>query len=701
MPSLKDLFRTQKLPTQDNKPAVEAYAVRNSKDIRISTANGILNATVFPIIQKTLRSSGLLTARTKENLVESELVGLRAIRGLSSPVIYGTSLIRFTRKTTNAVEVMKNATNGGTEGSNFVLGSTVAKIQDSALELASRIGIQFPENLIPTKIAENPSFANKKVKDTMVVLKGLKEGSQGNLVGRLLAETAQGTPNQIGRGLIGTAVNLAKNEIRSRLASSFTLPTAPSIGDIGNSVVEETIRLRDYTPKPYDTGNDKYTIRVSRRGNITFDGLSGILSGFYRFPNDATYKNFIEKKKQFDASNFADPVKAAIPEGGGVGARLFEDPERAIGSLVGNVVSNGATPINITNNIPTRPTAKRYSKGGLVTGRANHTLEGKFKIRNGDDGLNQSATWTPEAITDINASDFPSPPKDFTGKSLDDYDLIPFRFYSISKKTGVNFRATISGLSETVSPSWNSSKFVGNPYNFYTYEGVERSVSFSFKLYALNGVELKRMWEKLSFLNTFAYPQEYASPYVTPPFMMFTLGNMYKNKEGFIDSLSFSIDDNTPWETGIPHIIANGFPYHLNSSLVDYKLPTIIDVQMTIKFVESQSTYWDGNQPKRIYYYGVDRSIATDSEIGGNMNPDGSSKGPLALPDISKARRPSPNEGINTDVSNNAKKQLMSREATLQMPTAGISGLQTPIQDQKEAAAKVGSGFVKKLFGKK
>jgi hypothetical protein len=186
MPSLKDLFRTQKLPTQDNKVAAVVYDIRNSKDIPISTANGILNATVFPIVQKTLRSSGLLTARTKENLVESELVGLRAIRGLASPVIYGTSLIRFNRKTTNAVEVMKNATAGGSEGSNFVLGSSVAELQGKALELASKIGIEFPENLIPTKVSEKPAFANKKVKDTMKILKELKDGSAGTLLGRFV-----------------------------------------------------------------------------------------------------------------------------------------------------------------------------------------------------------------------------------------------------------------------------------------------------------------------------------------------------------------------------------------------------------------------------------------------------------------------------------------------------------------------------------
>ena len=32
-----------------------------------------------------------------------------------------------------------------------------------------------------------------------------------------------------------------------------------------------------------------------------------------------------------------------------------------------------------------------------------------------------------------------------------------------------NFRGTITGLSETISPSWDSAKFSGNPFDFYTY----------------------------------------------------------------------------------------------------------------------------------------------------------------------------------------------------------------------------------------
>jgi hypothetical protein len=227
-------------------------------------------------------------------------------------------------------------------------------------------------------------------------------------------------------------------------------------------------------------------------------------------------------------------------------------------------------------------------------------------------------------------------------------------------------------------------------------------------MYALNPVELKRMWEKLSFLNTFAYPQQYASPYVTPPFMKFTLGNMYKDKEGFVESLSFSIADTTSWETGIPHINSSGLPY-FDDALVDYKLPTIIEVQMTIKFVESQSTYWGTNSetgtitPKRVYYYGVDRSIQTKSEIDGNMLPDGSSPGGLEIPSIPDPRAASLNDGINTDILITAKKELIYgrdiAEVQVQIPRPSVFPI--PRQQQQLDAKKAGGNIFKKLFGKK
>jgi len=52
--TIEELFRTKVL---DNGQTAEAkYEIRNSKDIRITTSNGILNATTFPLVQK-LRNS--------------------------------------------------------------------------------------------------------------------------------------------------------------------------------------------------------------------------------------------------------------------------------------------------------------------------------------------------------------------------------------------------------------------------------------------------------------------------------------------------------------------------------------------------------------------------------------------------------------------------------------------------------------------
>ena len=68
-------------------------------------------------------------------------------------------------------------------------------------------------------------------------------------------------------------------------------------------------------------------------------------------------------------------------------------------------------------------------------------------------------------------------------------DFIPLQIKAIGGKA-VNFRATITGLTENVTPSWESAKFVGNPFNYYTNSGIERSVSFNFTVFPMNLKEL-------------------------------------------------------------------------------------------------------------------------------------------------------------------------------------------------------------------
>jgi hypothetical protein len=69
---------------------------------------------------------------------------------------------------------------------------------------------------------------------------------------------------------------------------------------------------------------------------------------------------------------------------------------------------------------------------------------------------------------------------------------------------------------------------------------------------------------------------------VSAPFLKFTLGDMYRDKECFIENMSYNIDDNYPWEIGL-----NG------KNVQNYRLPTIVEVTITLKFVEAKSNTYN------------------------------------------------------------------------------------------------------------
>jgi hypothetical protein len=151
-------------------------------------------------------------------------------------------------------------------------------------------------------------------------------------------------------------------------------------------------------------------------------------------------------------------------------------------------------------------------------------------------------------------------------------DLIPFYIGHIKNRPTL-FRANILGLSENVSPSWSTHKFLGNPFNFYTYSGVERSVQFNLQIYAGSKAELATNWEKISQLTAMTYPTINSNRLVDPPIIKFRLGDIYKDKYGYIESLSYEIPDNGVWETE-----EDG-----------HALPRFITASITIKFIEDTS----------------------------------------------------------------------------------------------------------------
>ena len=604
--SILELFKNQKLTS--GQTGEKQYDVRNSKDIDITSANGVLNKTAFAGVNK-LRKSNLSIQRG-ETFIEQETTGLRPLRLLSEPIIYGTDIIRINTQTTTMKDVMKSGT--GAEGGSGIVGNLISKVKLKGLELASKIGIKLPYELIPTRIVQDSEFKAGKESDTMITLAKIKGDSAGNIVGKFLANNATGTPSQIGNAIIGGGIDLLKNQVKEKLFGSG-LPdqrvyAKKSTNQIQYDSVAPYSKTVDAKSDNALTRHDLSSLLVQRDSNqkAAENGGSSTdkLKAGSRLPEQPKVEAPLNTANQPFASitdrinsvrgDMLSKLAGGRKEGQQILARtpLEKIPQKDDGTPVkkSETVDASADDPKLRNDLSTKIMALYNEKnpGYATTGPTKNDTKKYSALKNEDRtsmsvskrmgfGYGRDLADTGDILN--NTLPFQGETgKDAKGDSLDGYDFIPLKFYSVGQGKTVQFRATISGLSETVSPSWDSAKFIGSPFNYYTYAGVERNVQFNFKVYSLNEEEHKVAWEKINFLTSLAYPQGYQYLSVTAPIIKFTLGNMYVSRVGFVESLSYTIADNAPWEIG------------LDAAMKNYKLPKIVDVSVTIKFIENKST---------------------------------------------------------------------------------------------------------------
>jgi len=592
MPTLQELFKTKKI--DGNLTAEKKYDIRNSKDIRVIDGFAI-NA---------LRRSGIAN-RLRETRIEEELIGVRAIRGLRSPLLYGTDILRFKEKSTPILNDMKldasgtQTQDGGLVGKGLAeltggkinsLQQLKAKAQQTAKKVTDKLGINFPETKIPTRIKNDSDFQKASPHELVDTLKKIKLKSEGNFAGRVLSSALKSsTPNQIGNKIVGEALRIGKQQLKKAVLGTNeinfgSITAQPNIGIGSVSGIKTVYTNKDETSpiaKIFKGELPKYSKSVKLDAEKISDrnDLTSVYSARY---------------KEIAALNSAN---------------MLPDKEKQ------SFITDTANSVRVGNSgisLQTYSTKKDNPQKNI------EVLRGMTK---GSDYLNSLGTYS---LTEKELIDGKT---DATGKFIDDYDFVPLRIYSIAKETAVSFRATLSGISETMSPSWESNKTLGNPFSYYTYSGIERQITFAFKVFSLNAKEHKSCWEKLNFLTGLVYPGNGIGVsghiFITPPFLKLTLGDMFKNAEGFIDSLSYDIDDNIPWEIGLED----------GDDLKNYKLPRIVNVNITFKFLDTMGDSYqieDGKvKANRFYSFGGvpknQKLKQSDSNKGKNeTNPDGS-----------------------------------------------------------------------------
>lgn len=639
MPSLEQLFKERKNTAGPNagKTAEEIYAPQDSKRLApITSTNFVINKLNKPtIFGKTV--GGLVgdilsgfngisnmnklrntkSVRLSETLNEEEQTGLKQFATTTRPVLYGLDFPRITNQRTQTLLVMKKATQQNVGGglddiigeaagnyagdavANFLTNGKKATLPpkpdltaislNAISDVGSRLlGSILPGPMIPSKVAEEfqkgynaskPGYRNEF--DINVKIIDLKKadkvpGALNNVLkanNNLMAQTKD--------FLISTSSNLVKGLVKlgvsTLIRGSVNLISGKRIGKAIASVVlaggknkkiDETL---PYQLK-YSSVNQYSTILLKTiiLKNPEYSKQSDLEAVYLRFIlDDLVNKNIVEKVEAFDIR--------------------FDESSESHYKL-----KSGGEAVDIETALQTFATLRKPNYQTTHDTKLQSSLEKKRGMMPTGDILNLSDNITYIGDTAITAD----------GHNFDDYDFIPLKFYSYYKNETLQFRCTVTDLSEQFTPTWESNKFIGNPFNSYTYSGIERTLTFKFKVFSLNLTEHINAWKRLNVLAGLTYPQGYkgAVNAVAPPLIAFTLGDMYNKKTCFIDTMTFTVDENTPWEIGMnrrlvgneitPSSTVAGYNQVIDANLdgSGVKLPTIIDVDITLKFVESKAS---------------------------------------------------------------------------------------------------------------
>ena len=138
-------------------------------------------------------------------------------------------------------------------------------------------------------------------------------------------------------------------------------------------------------------------------------------------------------------------------------------------------------------------------------------------------------------------------------------DFIKFRFFDVVNKKFIIFRAILEGITDTITPEYSEERYIGRPDKLFTYQGVDRSLSFTFSIYPKTKQELPVLMEKLNYLIGLCYPSFTTGDRMVTPFIDLTLGDMFVSTPGILGSLTVTVEEQSTWEITdnlqFPHFI--------------------------------------------------------------------------------------------------------------------------------------------------
>lgn len=360
--------------------------------------------------------------------------------------------------------------------------------------------------------------------------------------------------------------------------------------------------------------------------------IGGALGGSANRPSDTIFKNNTPFSKPISLFKTQDGLKNAITAGDSyyikkspAPASLFASFKQGgstIGGMAANLAIKGITKGGLKDLAKSLKDKTNDESWGTKYGPKTEKADGKsvlredklfskyYKDKDGKltkrDKTGKGTEWSvgqDKLLQAISITNDELRKKEYANHVITTFETIPSDGKNSLK---VPFVGAISGISEEVSPTWNNFKYLGSPFSIYRYGGVERSLRFNLKLYYTDTTERDAMITKINYLKSLAFPDmdvkaiafaginsQYA---MAPNLIRLSIGSLYKEIPGFIESLSFEIDDNTTWPNS---------DYSGDGSDTTFLYPSIIDVSIGVKIIEEHKIV-DGNGGTKTYRYDFD-----------------------------------------------------------------------------------------------
>ena len=158
-------------------------------------------------------------------------------------------------------------------------------------------------------------------------------------------------------------------------------------------------------------------------------------------------------------------------------------------------------------------------------------------------------------------------------------DFIKFRIRDAVNGKWLVFPAHIGTITDTVTPSWTTEKYIGRPDSIHLYGGADRSVSFDFKVAAFTKQEIPLIQEKMNYLLGLGYPtfkkimdsDDEERP--VAPYIYLTIGDLFNNTPGYFSSIAITMEENATWELDEGHQIPQVFSVSVEFVHVGRYLP--------------------------------------------------------------------------------------------------------------------------------